>query len=65
LAGVSFIDFTSFHPIHSFNLISLRTLPDDDPEGALEVEQNAETGQVVVDVDGIHRTPPFMDFNLR
>jgi len=65
LAGVSFIDFTSFRPIHSFNLISLRTLPDDDPEGALEVEQNAETGQVVVDVDGIHRTPPFMDFNLR
>jgi hypothetical protein len=58
LAGVSFIAFTSFRPIHSFNLISLCNLPGDDPEGALEVEQNAETGQVVVDVDGIHGTPP-------
>jgi len=58
LAGVSFIDFTSFRLIHSFNLISLCNLPDDDPEGALEVVQNAETGQVVVDVDGIHGTPP-------
>jgi len=58
LAGVSFIAFTSFRPIHNFNLISLRNLPRDDPEGTIEVEQNAETGQVVVDVDGIHRTPP-------
>jgi len=55
---VSFIVFTSFRPIHSFNLISLCNLPRDDPEGALEVEQNAETGQVVVDVGRIHGTPP-------
>jgi len=55
---VSFIVFTSFHPLYSFNLISLRTLPGDDPEGALEVVQNAETGQGLVDIDWIHGTPP-------
>jgi len=55
---VSFIVFTSFHPLYSFNLISLRTLPGDDPEGVLEVVQNAETGQGLMHVDRIHETPP-------
>jgi len=55
---VSFIVFTSFHPLYSFNLISLRTLPGDNLEGALEVVQNAETGQGLVDIDWIHGTPP-------
>jgi hypothetical protein len=55
---VSFIDFTSFHPLHSFNLISLRFLPGDDPEGALEVIQKAETGQDLIKIDSLHGTPP-------
>jgi len=59
---VSFIVFTSFHPLYSFNLISLRTLPGDDPEGALEVIQNAETGQGLMDTDWIHGTPPRWNF---
>jgi len=62
LASVSFIAFTSFHPIHSFNLISLYALPGDDPEGALEVAQNAEAGQVMVDIGWIHGTPPRWNF---
>jgi hypothetical protein len=59
---VSFIVFTSFHPLYSFNLISLRTLPGDDPEGALEVVQNAETGQGLAYIDWIHGTPPRWNF---
>jgi hypothetical protein len=59
---VSFIVFTSFHPPCSFNLISLRTLPGDDPEGAFEVVQNAETGQGLVDIGWIHGTPPRWNF---
>jgi hypothetical protein len=55
---VSFIVFTSFHPPCSFNLISLRTLPGDNPEGPLEVVEKAETGQGLVDIDWIHGTPP-------
>jgi len=59
---VSFIVFTSFHPLYSFNLISLCTLPGDDPEGAIEVIQNAETGQGLVDIGWIHGTPPRLNF---
>jgi hypothetical protein len=42
LTLVSFIVFTSFHPICSFDLISLFLLPDDDPEGMLENENLCE-----------------------
>jgi hypothetical protein len=62
---VSFIAFTSFHPIHSFNLISLCTLPGDDSEGALEVVKKADAGQDLMKVDSLHGTPPWMDFTKR
>jgi len=58
LAGVSFIAFTSFQLLYSFNLISLYTLPGDDPEGALEVIQKAETGQDLIKIYSLHWTPP-------
>jgi len=45
---VSLIVFTSFRPIHSFNLISLCTLPGDDPEGALEIREETKTSQELV-----------------
>jgi hypothetical protein len=40
---VSLIVFTSFHLIHSFNLISLYILPGDDPEGALKIREETKT----------------------
>jgi len=55
---VSFIVFTSFHPIHSFNLISLCNLPGDNPEGALKIREETKTSQELVEMRGIHRTPP-------
>jgi len=45
---VSFIVFTSFRLIHSFNLISLCNLPGDDPEGALEIRKETKTCQELV-----------------
>jgi hypothetical protein len=62
---VSFIAFTSFRPIHSFNLIHLRTLLDDDPEGTLEVVEKAQTGQDLVKINSLHRAPPWMNFTKR
>jgi len=55
---VSFIDFTSFHLIYSFDLISLYILPGDDPEGALEIREETKTSQELVEIRGIHGTPP-------
>jgi len=62
LIRVSFIDFTSFHLIYSFDLISLYILPGDDPEGALEIREETKTSQELVEIRGIHRTPPQNEF---
>jgi len=62
LTFVSLIVFTSFHPIHSFNLISLYILPGDDPEGALKIREETKTSQELVEIRGIHRTPPRWNF---
>jgi len=55
---MSLIVFTSFHLSYSFDLILLSFFPGDEMQGTLEIGEETKTSQELVEICGIHRTPP-------
>jgi len=58
LTSVSLIVFTSFRLSYSFDLILLSFFPGDEMQGTLEIGEETKTSQEMIEIRGIHRTPP-------